>query len=166
MKRKIIIIFISVLKLCIFMSCNSTKKDIAFYNTEILKINNVEMGNIDISINHVNDEELKHQIQNEIELKLHSFRKIKELNQKKTLEEPFLENEKLFFNIKINERSINENFDIKNSIFIYSSITDINSRVIYENCFYAKSGSTILSSHEQHKYINIIFSDLEKLING
>ena len=143
-----------------FHGCNSTKQDIAFYDADLLNRSKILPGTVHVTINHVSDTELENQIYNAIGTKLHTLNSalIKKENNEKDGE--------LFFNIKIIERSFTESSDSKNSIFIYSSITDSMQNIVYENCFYTKSGESILSSTNQNRHINKIFDDITTLISG
>ena len=141
-----------------FHGCNSTKQDIAFYDAGLLSSSTILPGTVHVTINHVADSELENQIYNAVGIKLHALNS--------ALEQKRIDGSELFFNIKIIERSFTESFDSKNSIFIYSSITDSKENVVYENCFYTKSGESILSSTNQNRHINKIFDDITTLIRS
>ena len=141
-----------------FHGCNSTKQDIAFYDAGLLSSSTILPGTVHVTINHVADSELENQIYNAVGIKLHALNS--------ALEQKRIDGNELFFNIKIIERSFTESFDSKNSIFIYSSITDSKENVVYENCFYTKSGESILSSTNQNRHINKIFDDITTLIRS
>ena len=141
-----------------FHGCNSTKQDIAFYDAGLLSSSTILPGTVHVTINHVADSELENQIYNAVGIKLHALNS--------ALEQKRIDGSELFFNIKIIERSFTESFDSKNSIFIYSSIKDSKENVVYENCYYTKSGESILSSTNQNRHINKIFDDITTLIRS
>lgn len=153
MKSKLIPL-LSFLSFTIYFSgCTSSKQDTIFYDTSLLNNCTLYPGTIRISTNQIEDQEIEEEIKKVISIKNYSITK------------PAKNQEKAYFNISVIERSFAENFETKYSSFIYSSITDENGTLIFENCSYKKNTESIISSSYLNKCLSEIYSELSKAVS-
>lgn len=153
MKSKLIPL-LSFLSFTIYFSgCTSSKQDTIFYNTSLLNNCTLYPGTVRITTNQIEDPEIEEEIKKTIGIKNYSIAK-PDKNQKKA-----------YFNISVIERSFVENFETKYSSFIYSSITDEDHILIFENCSYRKNSESIISSSYLNKCLSDIYSELSKAVS-
>lgn len=153
MKTKLIPL-LSFLSFTIYFSgCTSTKQDTIFYDTSLLNNCTLYPGTVRITTNQIEDPEIEEEIKKTIGIKNYSIAK-PDKNQKKA-----------YFNISVIERSFVENFETKYSSFIYSSITDEDDILIFENCSYRKNSESIISSSYLNKCLSDIYSELSKAVS-
>lgn len=153
MKRNLITLLSFISFTIYFSGCTSSKQDTVFYDVSLLSNCTLYPGSVRITINNIEDSEMEKELEKIIRLKNNSFIKYSE-NQNK-----------VFFNISVIERSFVENFETKYSSFIYSSITDESGKLIFENCSYKKNSESIISSPYLNKCLADIYSELAKAIS-
>ena len=153
MKTKLIPL-LSFLSFTIYFSgCTSSKQDTVFYDTSLLNNCSLYPGTVRITTNQIEDPEIEEEIKKAIGIKNYSISKTDE------------KQKKAYFNISVIERSFVENFETKYSSFVYSSITDENETLIFENCSYRKSSESIVSSSYLNKCLSDIYSELSKAVS-
>lgn len=135
-----------------FSSCTSSKQDTVFYDTSKLNNCSLTAGKINVTINQVHDKEIEDQLRQIVEVKNNMF--CENIPPDKTAS----------FNVSIIERKIIEDLEPKYSSFIYTSITDSNDSILFENCCYKKSRFSIVSSDYLNKCISEVYSKLNKTV--
>lgn len=148
MKAKILPLLSFISFSIYFSGCKSTKQDTFFYDLSLLKNCILVTGEVKVTLNQIEDIEIENELKHIISVKTKSLLS----NNKNT--------NQLKFNISVIERSLIENFETKYSSFIYSSITDENNTIIFENCNYKKSDQSIASSTYLNDCVSEIYSKL------
>lgn len=135
----------------LFYSCTTIKQESVVHNYDQLKNCRIISGNIKVTINQVEDKEIAEQIEN-----LLSIKNLSNSNYKSSLQD-------VCFNICVTERTICENFETKYSVFIYSTITDNNGNILFENYLISKNNSSLTSSSYLAKCISAICENIKTL---
>lgn len=157
--RKFFPVFIPAL--FILFSCATTKNDLYSQNLS-QKYYQIDVSNInvEVDIDYIKNKDIETQVAQVLYSRFSSL--------KRDTENKFnvssLENEILFLDIKITQRSFMKDINQYNSIFVCYTVKDKNDNIIIQNCIKKETKGTVISGIEQNKLTDSIYAETEKVL--